>query len=410
MTEVIMPKMGDGMEEGTLVEWLKKDGESVKSGEVIGTIQTDKATLELEAPSSGTLTGFLIQPGDTVGIGKTIAALLKAGETLPPSWGSGASAPTAPPEEKATIPDAEAAASDVNAEPVLAGARIKASPLARKIASDAGLNLGEVIGSGPGGRIIEKDVRAAMSAGAPISKPSVQTASSLSPTASDQVIKLGKLRQITAQRTTESKQTVPHFYVTVEVDIEKILQLRKMFESESSGKVSINDFVIKACCTALQQMPVVNSSFQNGQLLQHGEIHIGIAAALDEGLTVPVMRGAGNMSLREISSASKDLVTRAHDNKLKLDELSGSTFSISNMGMLKVDTFAAIINVPNAAILAIGSATKRAVVNDVTGEIVARARMNITGSFDHRVVDGAVGAEFMNLVRDGLENPTRLLS
>jgi pyruvate dehydrogenase E2 component (dihydrolipoamide acetyltransferase) len=228
--------------------------------------------------------------------------------------------------------------------------------------------------------------------------------------ATDQVVPLGKLRQITAQRTTESKQTVPHFYVTVEVDVEKILQLRQMFESEESGKVSINDFVIKACCAALQQMPIVNSQFQNGQLLQHGEIHIGIAAAIEEGLTVPVMRSAGTMSLREISGASKDLVKRAHENKLKLDELSGSTFSISNMGMLKVDTFAAIINVPNAAIVAIGSATKRAVVDQTSGEVVARTRMNITGSFDHRVVDGAVGAEFMNLVRDGLENPTRLLS
>lgn len=418
MTEVIMPKMGDGMEEGTLLEWLKKEGDSVKSGEVIGNIQTDKATLELEAPGTGVLTGILINEGDTVPVGQAIAALLKEGEKLPDGWGGGKSAsqkPDAQPEpkkeaaaESQSVPAKADTAKEVapaNGADKDAVGRLKASPLARRVAKETGVDLASIKGSGPGGRIVEKDVR-----GAAGRTPAKAPAGELRPTAEDQTIPLNRLRQITAKRTAESKQQVPHFYVTVEVDVEKILALREMFEAEESGKVSINDFVVKACALALRDMPNVNAAFHNEKTLtQFGGVHIGIAVALEDGLTVPVVHGADQLSLRGISARVKDLARRAKENKLSLDELSGSTFSISNMGMLDVDNFLAIINQPNSAILAISSVRKKVVATE-DDEIEIRSRMNITCSFDHRVADGAVGANFINVVKSYLENPTRLLA
>lgn len=412
MTEVIMPKMGDGMEEGTLLEWLKKDGEQVKSGEVIGTIQTDKATLELESPGTGTLAGILVKLGETVPVGRPIAAILKAGEALPGSWGSGTATPSATPsqapKELATVSANGTAshAASTPAEPAPAG-RTKASPLARKIAAELGVNLNEVTGTGPGGRIVMKDIQ---SAGSGSTTTKSKPVAPVTVASEDKVIDLNRLRQITAKRTQESKQTVPHFYVKVEVDLESISELRAMFDRDGSGKISINDFIIRACALALGDMPVVNSVFQEGgKLVQKGEINIGMAVATDDGLTVPVIKNASNLNLRQISAASRDLAARARDNKLGLDELSGSTFSISNMGMLDVDDFVAIINQPNAAILAVSSARKKVVVGE-NDEVEIRSRMNITCSFDHRVVDGAVGAKFINTVKRYLENPTRLIS
>ncbi len=416
MTEVIMPKMGDGMEEGTLVEWLKKEGDAVKSGEIIGNIQTDKATLELEAPGSGVFTGILIQAGDTVPVGQPIAALLKDGEKLPAGWGGGkaSSGVDVPSANNPAPAEAPASAGETPApQPASNGSgrpkgtdRIKASPLAKKVASQLGVDIASVTGSGPGGRIVEKDVRAAAGS-APAAKPT--TVAPIAASAADSVVQLNRLRQITAKRTQESKQQVPHFYVTVEVDVEKILTLRSMFEEEESGKVSINDFVVKACAFALRDMPGVNSTFQGTTLLQYGGVHVGIAVALEDGLTVPVVLNADQLSLRGISARVKDLATRAKANKLSLDELSGSTFSISNMGMLDVDNFLAIVNQPNSAILAIASVRKKVVPTD-DDEVEIRSRMNITCSFDHRVVDGAIGAKFINVVKDYLENPSRLLA
>lgn len=411
MTEVIMPKMGDGMEEGTLNEWLKKEGDKVKSGEVIGTIQTDKATLELEAPASGFLSGILLQAGGTVPVGKAIAAILKEGESLPAGWGSGSgSAPAASAPEATATPEAtvaSAAASTVAASE--SSSRIKASPLAKKIAKEKGIDLGSVVGSGPDGRIVQKDVLGAgPSTAAAVPAAKAPGFAPIAASAEDSVFPLNKIRQITAKRTQESKQQVPHFYVTVEVDVEKILALREMFEAEESGKVSINDFVVKACALALRDMPQVNAAFQGDKLLLHGGVHVGIAVALEDGLTVPVVKNADLKPLRQINSEVRDLAKRAKDNKLSMDELTGSTFSISNMGMLDVDNFLAIVNQPNAAIVAIASVRKKVVVNE-EDEIEVRNRMNITGSFDHRVADGAVGAKFINVVKAYLENPTRLL-
>ncbi|MDI9635648.1 dihydrolipoamide acetyltransferase family protein [Kamptonema cortianum] len=414
MTEVIMPKMGDGMEEGTLLEWLKKEGDIVKSGEVIGTIQTDKATLELEAPGKGSLTGILIQPGTTVPVGVPIAAILREGESLPADWGSGKSS-----DAKANTPAAEEVPTSNGAEvtmekeqpqaiaeaPAQSSGRVKASPLAKKIAADLGIDLTQVSGSGPGGRIVEEDVRNATKSTVVAPKTSAPVQAS----AEDTKISLNPLRKIIAERTTHSKQAVPHFYVTVEVDLSKIDQLRQSFKEEDGGKISVNDFVIRACVMALREMPIVNSVFKGDHIVQKGSINIGIAAAIDDGLLVPVIHGAENMNLRDLSSESKRLVTKARDGKLLPDEMQGSTFSISNMGMLNVENFAAIINEPNAAIVAISTARKQVVVTD-DDELEVRLCMNMTGSFDHRVVDGAVGAQFMNIVRDYLQNPTRLLS
>lgn len=418
MTEVIMPKMGDGMEEGTLLEWLKKDGDKVKTGEVIGSIQTDKATLELEAPGTGTLTGFLLQGGETVPVGQPIAAILKDGESLPANWGGKGNAPAAPatPEAPAsdapttTAPEANAAPEVTAAEPAaLINERVKASPLARKIATEKGIDLSQIQGTGPGGRIVEKDVASFQPKAAPASAPKTVAPAPVTVSAEDETVKLPRLRQITAKRTTESKQQVPHFYVSVEVDVENILAIREMFERDGSGKVSINDFVVKASALALRDMPIVNSIFQGDHLVQKGGVHVGIAVALEDGLTVPVIKNADQLTLRQISGSARDLAKRARDNKLSLDEMQGSTFAISNMGMLDVDNFFAIINQPNAAIVAIASVRKKVVAND-EDEIEIRSRMNITGSFDHRVVDGAVGAKFINLIKDYLQNPTRLLS
>lgn len=417
MTEVIMPKMGDGMEEGTLLEWLKKDGEKVASGEVIGNIQTDKATLELESPGSGTLTGLLIGAGETVPVGEAIAAILGDGEKLPEGWGG--SNGKAAPQKQAKVAKEEKAAPEAAAEkeekPAEAAAvaapaqkseagRAKASPLAKRLAAEKGVELTALSGSGPGGRIVAEDVKSAV-----VSGPKAAPVSPVVATGEDRKVPLNNLRRIMAQRTAESKQTAPHFYVTVEVDVEKIEALREFFKEEESGKVSINDFVVKACALALLQMPEVNATYQGDHVIQYGAVHVGVAVAVDDGLLVPVIKNAHAMSLRQVADASRSLVEKARAGKLHPDEMSGSTFSISNMGMLDVDNFSAIINQPNAAIVAISTAKRRVVpVNDEEVEI--RMVMNVTGSFDHRVVDGAIGARFMNVVRDYLQNPTRLLN
>ena len=408
MTEVIMPKMGDGMEEGTLVEWLKKDGEEVKSGDVIGNIQTDKATLEMEAPGTGKLTGFLVEPGQTVPVGTPIALILKSGEKLPDGWGNtskaSASAKSAEPVTKETETTVKDAPPSEPKDVANGTERIKASPLAKKVAAEMGVELGSVVGSGPGGRIVEKDVRSAGS-----QKPAAQRKSSGAASVGDTKVPLNTLKKITAQRTLQSKLEAPHFYVTVAIDVERIMALRDFFKEEESGSVSVNDFVLLAAARALREMPEVNASFGGDHILVHGAVHVGMAVATEDGLTVAVMRDADTMTLREVAVATKQLAGKARDNKLTLDELTGSTISVSNMGMLEVDNFAAIINGPNAAILAVSTAKRVPVAVD-EDTIEVRWQMNVTGSFDHRVIDGAIGAKFVNTVRGFLENPTRLLS
>ncbi|MHB8636229.1 MAG: dihydrolipoamide acetyltransferase family protein [Fimbriimonadaceae bacterium] len=406
MTDVIMPKMGDGMEEGTLVEWLKKEGDAVKGGDIIGTIQTDKATLELEAPTAGRLAGLLIQGGDTVPVGRPIAAILKDGEKLPGTWGNGAplDQQAAATEPAATVEPTSQVVNGHSTAAAPAEGRIKASPLARRIAADKGIDLSTVIGSGPGGRIVEKDVAEAKPVG-----PTPGAATPVAATLGERTVPLGRIKQITGQRTLQAKNQAPHFYVTVEVDVERILALRTQFEAQAASKPSVNDFVVRACALALRDMPEVNASLGDKVAVLHDVVNIGMAVAVEDGLTVPVIKNADGLTLRQISAAAKDLAKKARENRLSMDELTGSTFSISNMGMLDVDEFIAIINLPNAAILAVASARKRVVANEA-GAIEVRHRMNITGSFDHRLIDGAGGAKFVNIVRAYLENPMRLVS
>jgi len=400
MTEVIMPKMGDGMEEGTLVEWLKKEGDQVKSGEVIGTIQTDKATLELESPGSGSLAGVLISQGDTVPVGQPIAVLLSEGEKLPEGWGKNGSAgkKAVPIEPSAPVaPEAPAAPAVHDA-----GDRIKASPLARRIAADAGIDLSMVTPTGPGGRIVEKDVRALIAQGVSLGF------SGPAKSRKDTKIPLNNIRRLTAQFTTEAKQTVPHFYVSVAVDVEFLLELRTKMK-EVGPAPSVNDFVMLAVARSLTEMPEVNATFQGDHILQVGAVNVGMAVAVDDGLLLAVLRDSDLLTLQQTAAASKTLVEKAKAGKLMPNELSGQTFAVSNMGMLNVESFTAIITPPASGILAIGTAEKKPIVDPVTGAITARSLMTITGSFDHRVVDGVTGANFVNLVRSKLENPVTLL-
>ncbi|KXK15856.1 MAG: dihydrolipoamide acetyltransferase family protein [Fimbriimonadaceae bacterium] len=406
MTEVIMPKMGDAMEEGVLVEWLAEDGQKVKSGQVIGTIQTDKATLELESPASGVFGGVLVKAGATVPVGIPIAAILAEGEKLPKNWGKDAltskEAPS-PKEEAAPVQAhsslAEAPAANASTQ------RVKASPLAKKIAEELGVPIALVHGTGPGGRIVEQDVRAAASVATPAGTRLLAT-----PSKEDRVVSLNRIRKITADRTAQSKQQVPHFYVGVDVDVENLLDLKDQLDEEGVGKVSVNDFVIRASALALRKMPGVNASFQGDSILEYGAVNIGLAVALEDGLTLPVLHNADSLPIRQIAERSRELALKARENRLTPDELSGSTFSISNMGMLNVDDFSAIINQPNAAILAVSTASRKVVPSDTEEDAVEiRTLMRITGSFDHRVVDGAIGARFMNVLRDYLQNPIRLI-
>jgi pyruvate dehydrogenase E2 component (dihydrolipoamide acetyltransferase) len=337
-----------------------------------------------------------------------IAAIVKAGESLPENWGTGSASKTAEVAEPVVAAAPSAKAPEAPASGAPADSRVKASPLARKIATELGVDLTAVAGTGPGGRVTEKDVRAAVQQQG-MKLPSAPQGVNLAVSAEDRKVPLTPLRRITAQRTHQAKSEAPHFYVTVEVDVDRVMALRDFFKEEESGNVSVNDFVVAACARALRAMPEVNASFGGDHVLVHGGVHIGIAVAVEDGLTVPVLKNADQLSLRQIAHSTRDLAGRARENKLSLDELSGSTFSISNMGMLDVDVFAAIVNTPNAGILAISSARRKPVVTD-SDELEVRWRMNITGSFDHRVVDGAIGAKFVNAVRALLENPTRLLS
>ena len=399
--------MGDGMEEGTLVEWLKSEGDKVKSGEVIGNIQTDKATVELTSPSSGLLKGFLIEPGETVPVGIAIAAVLKEGETLPLDWAKGRTPVSVPSESKVEVIQG-VASSSTHTETVIPspGARVFASPLAKKLAAESGISLDSISGTGPDGRIVERDVKAA-SVSSPTAMPT------LAFSGRDENIPLSNLRKITAQRTTQSKQQVPHYYVTSEVDLEALEEVREQMKRDDPDiKISINDFIIKACALALVEMPQINASFDNNQERRFGSVNIGVAAAVPDGLTLPVLHNCEGKTLRQIAREVRDLVGRARENRLRPEELSGSTFSISNMGMFDVENFAAIINQPNGAILAVSSARRVPVVVDGENgeELAIRTRMKMTGSFDHRIIDGAVGAQFLTLVKKYLEAPTRLLS
>lgn len=417
MHTIIMPKMGDAMEEGTLVRWLKQEGDTVNEGEPIAEIATDKATVEIEAPASGVLRGISVPEGAVVPVNTPLAYILQEGESLPAQTDGTATAATAAPTPTAPLPKPVAA-------PALdGGERILASPLARKIAAEHGIDLALIKGTGPKGRIVERDVLAyleAQKAAAPAVAPAPEAAPA--PTvevppaivappaaAAERVESLNRLRQITAQRTTEAHQTIPHFYLTMEIDMENALALRQQLNQlDESLRISVNDLIVKACAVALEKHPVINARYQNGQLVHPDGTHIGIAVAVEQGLLVAVVKHCEGKSLRRIAQEAQTLIQKARDGKLLPDEMTGNTFTISNLGMFGIEQFTAIINPPASAILAVG-ATKRVPVVLDDGSIVARQRMKVTLSCDHRVIDGAVGAQFLQTLKQILENPLLML-
>jgi pyruvate dehydrogenase E2 component (dihydrolipoamide acetyltransferase) len=401
MAQVIMPKMGDGMSEGTILRWLKKEGDSVEVGDIIAEIETDKASVELPAEASGKLANIVAKEGETVPVGAVIAEILGEGEQ--PQVVQPAEMPRAATEPAAPVGEALQEESPVQE-------RVKASPLARRIAQEAGVDLAMIKGTGPGGRIVERDVQQFIASRQTAPRPSM--AEPIRPTAA--IVEtpaggepLSRMRRLIAERTTLTKQTVPHFYVTMDIDMTEAMALRERLNAalpEDAPKLSVNDFVTKACALALGRYPQVNALYQNERIYPSKEIHIGIAVALPEGLIVPVLRHCERKTLRQIAAETRQLVEKARAGRLNPDEYTGATFSISNLGMYGVDEFIAIINPPAVAILAVGAVQKQPVALD-DDSVAVRPRMKVTISADHRALDGAVAAEFLRELKRILENP-----
>lgn len=432
-----MPKLSDTMTEGTLVAWKKKKGDQVSAGEVIAEIETDKATMEWEASDDGILAEIYVPEGGQVSVGEPIAFLQAKGETVPTTPAAAPKTKTvSTPKTKTTpapvtavppapVPVAVAPAQPVAlppaAAPVTTGQRVKASPLAKKVAAEKGVELSAVTGTGPGARIVQRDVLAAAATGsrpighqAPSSSGSVTpaTAAALIPAGTQQRIPLTGMRKVIAERLLLSKTTIPHFYLSVEVDAAALMRLRvevnASAEKAGLGKFTVNDFVLKAAIAAVVKVPKVNASFDKDAVIQYGSVNLAVAVAIDDGLVTPVLRDAQTKSLREINEGVKDLASRARTKKLKPDEYQGGTLTVSNLGAYGIDSFSAIINPPQAIILSIGAIVKKPVVNE-NDEIVVGQRMAIGMSCDHRVVDGAIGAEYLAELKRLIENPTLML-
>ncbi|HEY3601818.1 MAG TPA: pyruvate dehydrogenase complex dihydrolipoamide acetyltransferase [Chthoniobacterales bacterium] len=422
MPEIQMPKLSDTMTEGTLVSWKKKVGDKVSSGEVLAEIETDKATMEWESTEDGILQKIYVEEGDKVNVGDRIAFIGEEGEqpgqkakaeTEKPAPAEAKEPETAPPQEKA--PDKKPAAKkpEAAAEEKPDTGRIKASPLARKIATEKNIDLTSIKGSGPGGRIVEKDLESAAPAekpAAPKTKPAVPAPAI--PAGESARINLTGMRKIIAERLSQSLGPIPHFYLNIEINAEPLLRVRAELKSageeDDASKLTINDFILKAAVVAAAREPRVNASFEGDAIVQYGDINLGVAVALDEGLVTPVVRQAQTKSLREISAAVKDLAYRARHKRMKPEEFQGGTLTASNLGSYGIDYFSAVINPPQAIILSIGAIVRQPVVNEASA-IVAGYRMKIGMSCDHRVVDGAIGANYLRTLRQLLENPSLLL-
>ena len=449
--EVTMPRLSDTMESGTIVEWKVAVGDKVSSGDVVADVETDKATMELAVYDDGTIASIDVEPGQQVDVGTVIALLAEKGED-PANLKPAASAP-APAPAPAAVPEpapepvsspAPAASPAVSAAPAASssGGGMRISPVARRMAEAAGIPLATIVGTGPSGRIIKRDVEAAMAAGAetvasvppaanvpavaaaPIAHPVAQASSSAitpiesmaghgSPMASRRV-PLSNMRQVIARRLVESKTTIPHYQVSMSFDMDPLMAMRKDLNEKLAGgdvKLSVNDFLVRAAALAMHQHPDFNASFDGDAIVQHGAVNVGIAISLPEdkggGLVVGVIRDADRKSLRMISAESKALAEKARTRGLAPEDMEGATFTISNLGMYGVDHFTAIINPPNSAILAVGGAMKQPVVRGDSIEV--GHRMTATLSNDHRVIDGAMAARWLQTVRESVEHPTLLL-
>jgi len=391
--EVILPKLDEAMTSGKITKWLKKEGDRVEKGTPLFEVETEKVNFEVEAEASGILSKVMAEAGDTVAIGTTIAFILKPGEKVP------------------KVPEPTVKAKEVTqaeAPKVTTGAKaMKASPLAKRIAREKNINLSLVVGTGPRGRITKEDVLQALEEGKAVAAPPVREVAEL---AEEEIVPLSSMREVIARRMTESFQT-PHFYVTVEVDTQELGKTREqlipIIESKTGIRLTITDLVIKMAAKALEDNPSVNCAYVDGAVKLFKRINIGLVTAVEGGLVVPVVHQANKKLLAEITQARAELVQRARNRKLTMAEMRGSTFTISNMGMFEVDQFSAILQPPEAAILAMGHIADRVVVRD--GEIVIRPMMTLTLSIDHRVLDAVVGANFLQSLKNYIENPVTIL-
>lgn len=410
MPEIIMPKVGDAMTEGKVVRWYKQAGDKVAKGEPVLEIETDKVNLDLEAEADGTLGELRAKEGQMVPVGETLAQILAPGEKAVEQPSENRRATDKKDSIKHTTGEYQEAieqkgprrdksqAQTVIAIPVTGGERRRSSPLARRMARDLGVPLESLQGSGPQGRIIAKDVESAKTAG----RTAVATQKRESKS-----IPLSAMRRTIAKRLTESTGPIPHFYLTVDYDVTQLVSMRQQLADIEASKVSLNDFIIRAVALALTHHPNVNASWTDEAIEQHGDVHIGVAVATAEGLITPVIRNADQKSVSDIAKEVRVLADKAKNRKLLPNEYQGSTFTISSLGAWGVEEFTAIINPPNSAIVAVGAAEQRPVV--VNGQIVVRDRMKVTMSCDHRVIDGALGAEFLKTLRQYIEQPLRLM-
>ena len=445
-----MPKLSDTMTEGTLVTWKKKKGDKVSAGEVIAEIETDKATMEWESPEDGTLSEIYVQEGGKVNVGDKIAFIGEKDEEAPkekkeepkkeekpkaeekketkPNAETEKPAPagkkekeTAPPEAKKKNVEAAVSAAPQKdkkaAQPASDEARVKASPVARRVAGELGVDLSSVKGTGPEGRVTESDVRAAAKSGTVgtgVSPARKERPAEVRPQKreGETRIQLSGMRKGIAERLVQSLGPVPHFYLTIEINAAPLMAAREELKSggeqSDAAKITVNDFVLKAAVMAAVKVPRVNASFEGEAIVQYADVDLGIAVAIEDGLLTPVIRAAQNKSLREISEAVKDLAHRARNKRMKPEEFQGGSFTVSNLGGMGIDSFSAVINPPQSFILAIGKVNKVSVIDDCD-QIVVGQRMSITMSCDHRVVDGALGAEYLKELRHLLENPALLL-
>ena len=421
-----MPKLSDTMTEGTLLRWRKKKGDKVEVGDILAEVETDKATMEMEAFEEGVLTDIYVPEGGKVIVGAAIALVLKEGEkagdkpkAAPAPAAPASDAPSARPSVasgRPLTPRARAAALRAGGGGaggnLNEGVRVKASPLARKIADARGVRLAGIQGTGPGGRIIAFDVENAPVGGpAPAAGGSSPVATILpTPIAGmpETRVPLSGMRRVIAERLLASKTQIPHFYLSIEIDAAPMMAFRKEYIEASGGKITFNDIALAAVARAAMQKPKVNAAFAGDAIIEYGSVNLSVAIAVEDGLVTPVIRDAQKLSLKEISASVKDLATRARDKKLKPEEYAGGTITVSNLGAYGIEQFCAIVNPPQAAILAVGAIVKKPVVNS-RDEIEIGHRMSITLSGDHRVVDGAVAAEYMAALRKLLESPALLL-
>lgn len=407
-----MPKLSDTMEEGVIAKWNVKEGDRVDVGDVIAEVETDKATMEVEVFDAGTVLKILVGEGEAVPLGGLMAVIGEEGEDIEEILASAGEAGAGEKEdagkepEKASAPAEVVAGASAASEPSEAASaapsgdegRIKVSPLARRMAEEQGIDLRQVTGSGPDGRIIKSDIEN-------YRKPAAATVAYDS--LEDEVLPVSQMRKVIARRLGESKYTSPHFYETVDVDMKQAIESRARLNEMSDVKISFNDIVVKAVAHALRSHPDINSSWNEDTITRHGDVNIAVAVAIEDGLVTPVIRHADRKNLRTISSETRELAALSRDRKLQPDQMEGSTFTISNLGMYGIEEFTAIINPPNACILAVGAIRDVPVVEN--GEVVPGKRMKITLSSDHRIVDGAKAAEFLRTLKGMLENPLAIL-